>query len=202
MKFFKKKIDEGNLKNKELFPNYLLEHEENFDSEHDNMKYILDSLENDSLIMTPAGEEPTEEQIKSLLKINKHMTYLEKIPILAETYHLGFLPVVQLKSAKERIGKIHTEKRGEYNYPCVYSSNTKIYLHIENYNISEVIEYIFLGGSPSLSFGTGPSHFDRIRMYEVALKIVGEDKSITIFRDDLGYQRVEFTRDDLKKYTS
>jgi len=174
--FFKKKKVESSINNNELPKTNSLGHKENLNFE--------------------------DEKFDALFDIDKNLNYSEKIPIIMETHKLGFEPVVELKNAIERIGKIQTEKRGEFDFKFIYVSNTKIFLNINStgYDIGEVIEYIFLGGSPALSFGTGPSHFDRKYMFELALKIVGEDDSIIIFRDDLGFQRVEFTRDDIKRY--
>ena len=214
--FFKKKKDENSMNNTELQKNDSLEHKESLNPEdYDFEVTALDTI-NDSILTIPADEEISDEElesldeeisdeeVESLSNIKKHLNYSEKIPFIMETYKLSFRPVVELKSAKARIGKIHIEKRGKFDYQYIYSSNIKIFLNIdsENYDIGEVIEYIFLGGSPALSFGTGPSPFDRTHMFELALKIVGEDDSISIFRDDLGFQRVEFTRDDLKRYIS
>ena len=198
MKFFKnifkKKKDENNLNNNELSKNVPLEYEENTNpKDYDFEPIILESSNNTFLNI------PSKEEIEKFFIIDKHLNYLEKIPLIIETYHLGFEPPVELKSVSGRIGEIYKEKHGKSEFKFIYSNNIKIFLETANYNIGEVVEAIFLMGSSSF---ISASPFDRDIMFELALEIVGEDTTITIFRDDFEFQRVEFTTDDIKRYLS
>ena len=101
---------------------------------------------------------------------------------------------------RARIGKSNIETRGENIF--VSSDMGQVFFEIVNFNNNKALEAIYIKGSPDISIGLGGSAFIRSDMFKLALQIVGKDNSITIFRDDLGYQRIEYTRDDLQKYIS
>lgn len=169
--------------------------------------------------------EDLKEEIESILGIKKGLNFEQKVPIIMQTHQIGIEPAIEMKQVIKRLKglkKDYTTSDNKKVYYC-YISNTKIFLVVENYsrmvngknkNVGEFISGVFLGGiTPGMraleenpmdrlvNFGPEPSHFDRMNMFELVLKIIEGTKS-TIYRNDLGFDRIQFDRDDLEKYAN
>lgn len=174
----------------------------NEDSNSGTFDEVYDSIfnPNGSPSKSPFEKESIENKYEELLKIDKTLNFTDKFTLMIETYELGFEPRISLKNVSSRIGKIRLERIGDFTYKYVKSSEAKVYINTDEYDVEEVIESINIEGNPDLNFGLGSSMFVRTEMFKIALAIVGSDNSIKIFRNDFGYQRVEYTQDDLKSY--
>ena len=199
MKLFNKIFKKKEAKEK-LSKNNSFNKKENFKIEDSDFElHSLNSL-NDSILTLSTNEEPTDEQLEALFRIERDLEYSEKLSLMFETFKVGFELPVEFKSVRARIGKSNIETRGENIF--VSSDMGQVFFEIVNFNNNKALEAIYIKGSPDISIGLGGSAFIRSDMFKLALQIVGKDNSITIFRDDLGYQRIEYTRDDLQKYIS
>ena len=201
-KFNKKRKEENKLGSQDIPSNNPNEQKEKYSLEDlDNALTPLEEMDN-SIITRADGEDLSDQELESLFEINKKCDYSEKISYMIETFMLGFEPGVELQKLSPNIGKINLEKRGDFNYKFIPTSFGQIFLETRNSKVGEIIEGIRITGSPDFSIGLGSSVFIREEMFKLALKLVGDDDSITIFRDDLGYQRVEYTKKDIERYIS